>query len=55
MWALYPEGMLQSNKLINDPQIEQIDDWIVNLSYTAFCLLDGTGTKEAFWDYDNKK
>ncbi|MFB9078061.1 hypothetical protein ACFFLS_18960 [Flavobacterium procerum] len=54
MWAIHPEGMLQSNKLITKEQTEQIDDWLTDISYAAFCLLDGAGAEEAFWNYDNK-
>ncbi|QSW91356.1 hypothetical protein J0383_11265 [Flavobacterium endoglycinae] len=53
MWAVHPEGMLQSNKLISKEQVTQIDNWLMDISYAAYCLLDGAGTKEAFWDYDN--
>lgn len=55
MWAVYPDGMLQSNKLLNEQQTSQIDDWLIDISYAAFCLLDGAGPKEAFWNYNNTK
>ncbi|WP_343696132.1 hypothetical protein [Flavobacterium sp.] len=57
MWALYPEGMLQSNNLISKEQVSQIDNWLVDISYAAFCILDGAGEDEAFWNYneENKK
>lgn len=55
MWAIYPDGMLQRNELLNEQQTLQIDDWLIDISYSAFCLLEGTGPKEAFWNYDNKK
>ncbi|MEO7977862.1 hypothetical protein [Flavobacterium sp.] len=51
MWAIYPEGMLQSNNLITSEQISQIDDWLIDISYAASCLLDGAGDEEAFWNY----
>ncbi|MRX39257.1 hypothetical protein GJU43_08225 [Flavobacterium sp. LC2016-23] len=35
MWALYPEGMLQRNNLLDEQQIAQIDDWITDISYAA--------------------
>lgn len=53
MWALHPEGMLQSNKLITKEQTRQIDNWLIDISYAAFCLLDGAGAEEAFWNYNN--
>lgn len=52
MWAINPEGMLQSNKLISKEQTLKIDDWLVNISYASFCLLDGAGAEEAFWSYN---
>jgi hypothetical protein len=55
MWAIYPDGMLQRNELLNEQQTSQIDDWLIDISYAAFCLLEGTGSKEAFWNYDNKE
>lgn len=55
MWAIDPDGMLQRNELLNEQQTLQIDDWLIDVSYAAFCLLDGTGSREAFWNYDNKE
>ena len=52
MWAVDPEGMLQSNNLISKEQISKIDDWLVDISYATFCLLDGAGAEEAFWNYN---
>lgn len=54
MWALYPEGMLQSNNLITPEQISQIDDWLCDISYAACSILDGTRIEEAFWSYDEE-
>jgi len=54
MWALYPEGMLQGNNLISKEQISQIDDWLIDISYTTSCLLEGA-TEEAFWNYVEKQ
>jgi hypothetical protein len=55
MWAIDPDGMLQRNELLNEQQTLQIDDWLIDVSYATFCLLDGTGSREAFWNYDNKE
>lgn len=55
MWAIDPDGMLQRNELLNEQQTLQIDDWLIDVSYAAFCLLDGTDSREAFWNYDNKE
>ncbi|KAF2506626.1 hypothetical protein [Flavobacterium foetidum] len=52
MWAIHPEGMLQSNNLITAEQTAQINDWLTDISYAAFCLLDGAGAEEAFWNYN---
>ncbi|KAF2080603.1 hypothetical protein [Flavobacterium sharifuzzamanii] len=52
MWAIDPEGMLQSNNLISKEQTGQIDNWLIDISYAAFCLLDGAGAEEAFWNYN---
>lgn len=55
MWAIHPEGMLQSNHLISQKQTSQIDDWLSDISYAAFSLLDGTGAAEAFWNYEQNE
>lgn len=52
MWAIHPEGMLQRNNLITEKQILQIDNWLIDISYAASCLLDGAGIDVAFADYD---
>ena len=52
MWAVHPEGMLQSNNLITKQQILQIDNWLIDISYAACCLLDGAGSEEAFFEYE---
>ncbi|WP_343618127.1 hypothetical protein [Flavobacterium sp.] len=46
MWAVHPEGMLQSNKLISKEQVTQIDNWLMDISYAAYCLLDELGQKK---------
>jgi hypothetical protein len=55
MWAIDPDGMLQSNHLMSKEQTLQIDNWLTDISYTAFCLLDGAGVQEAFWNYEQNK
>ncbi len=52
MWAVHPEGMLQRNNLITKQQILQIDNWLIDISYAASCLLDGAGVDVAFADYE---
>lgn len=49
-WGLEPEGMLRSNNLIRDEQIQQLADWVDSISYATCCLLDGAAT-EAFATY----
>jgi len=53
-WAVYPGGMLQSNNLISDEQIKEIENWIEHISYISFCLLDGCGTEVAFEFYETE-
>ncbi|UUF15541.1 MULTISPECIES: hypothetical protein [Flavobacterium] len=53
MWALYPQGMLQGNNLITKEQVEQIDQWLIDISYAASCLLEGA-VEEAFWNYNKE-
>jgi len=57
-WALYEDGMLQSNNLLTQEQIQILDDWINMISYSVMNLLQGV-TDEAFWEYteylNNKK
>lgn len=50
-WAVYPNGMLQSNNLITKEQVDTIENWIEHISYITFCLLDGVG-EIAFEFYD---
>jgi hypothetical protein len=52
-WAVYPEGMLISNNLITAQQVEQIEDWIEDISYATMCLLDGS-REEAFHSYNHR-
>lgn len=51
-WGVEPGGMLRSNNLIPTEQVDRIDSWIAQISYAAFCLLDGCGTDVAFEHYD---
>ncbi|WKB54688.1 hypothetical protein [Eleftheria terrae] len=53
MWAVAPEGMLQSNRLIAPADVARIERWIDCVSYAVLCLLDGAGVDEAFHEYDN--
>lgn len=36
IWALYPDRMLQNNKLITEEQI--IDNWLCDISYAPFWI-----------------
>ena len=40
-WAIYPNGMLQSNKLISKEQIKKLETWIEVISYSTMMILDG--------------
>ena len=53
-WAVYPEGLLQSNNVISTEQVTQIEGWIEQISYITFCLLDGCGVEIAFEFYEVK-
>jgi len=53
-WAIDKNGMLRSNNLITQEQVDLMEDWINNISYAIFCLLDGAGVDEAFHEYTDK-
>lgn len=48
-WALHQDGMLQSNHLITQEQVDAIESWIEMISYAVFNLLDGND--DAFEEY----
>jgi len=50
-WALYESGMLQSNGLLAQEQIQILDIWICIISYAVMSLLDDN-YEEAFWEYN---
>ncbi|WMT41859.1 SMI1/KNR4 family protein [Paenibacillus sp. D2_2] len=50
-WAVEPEGMLRSNGLITDEQVERMENWLDLISYAVMTLLDNGGEEEAFWGY----
>lgn len=50
-WAIEPNGMLRSNELITDEELQQMADWVELLSYAVATLLEGGGREEAFWGY----
>jgi hypothetical protein len=52
-WGLHPDGMLRRNGLILPEDVERLEDWINQISYSTFMLLDSAGIAEAFHDYDN--
>ena len=51
-WGVEPRGMLRSNNLITPEDVERLESWIIQISYSAFCLLDGCGAEVAFEFYD---
>ncbi|MCQ4085784.1 hypothetical protein [Saccharibacillus sp. JS10] len=51
-WAVEPNGMLRSNELIEDENLQQMADWVDMLSYAITTLLEGGGQEEAFWTYN---
>ena len=50
-WAVEPEGMLRSNGLMTDEQVERMEQWLDMISYAVMILLDDGGEEEAFWGY----
>ncbi len=50
-WATHPEGMLRSNNLITEAQVEKIASWIDDISYATMLLLEGA-PDEAFHQYN---
>lgn len=51
-WGVAPDGMLRSNGLITAEDVARLDAWVNQISYSTFCLLDGTGEDVAFEFYD---
>lgn len=51
-WAVYPDGMLQSNGLISKEQVDQMEEWLDMISYAVMVILEGEGQlDEALWGY----
>ena len=50
-WALNENGILQSNNLLAQEQIQILDNWISMISYSVMNLLEGV-KDEAFWEYN---
>lgn len=47
-WAIEKEGMLQSNNLITERQVELLEDWIEAISFAMMMILGGCDNEEAF-------
>lgn len=47
-WAIEPEGMLRSNNLISESDIELMEKWLNQISYAVMMLLDGSDSDTAF-------
>jgi hypothetical protein len=52
VWGLDPDGMLQSNGLINREDTEMLSSWINSIGYAVMILLDSDNMSEAFADYE---
>ncbi|CAI6056860.1 hypothetical protein PAECIP112173_01625 [Paenibacillus sp. JJ-100] len=50
-WAVEPEGMLRSNHLISDEQVQLMEEWLNLFSYAIMILIEDGGEQEAFWEY----
>ena len=53
-WAIEQNGMLQRNNLIQKEQVEKLENWIENISYATFLILDGCDNETAFELYKNE-
>jgi hypothetical protein len=51
-WALETGSMLQRNNLITASDADRLDEWLSIISYAVACLLDDSGSEEAFQPYD---
>ena len=51
-WAIYPNGMLRSNKLIADADVKTMDDWLDCISYAVMMFLETLDETEAFIPYN---
>jgi hypothetical protein len=47
--------MLRSNGLISEADAARLESWIECISYATFTLLDGSGTEEAFHEYEHTR
>ena len=45
-WGADPQGMLRRNNLISEPDLEQLEEWINEVSYTVSCWLEGSEREE---------
>jgi hypothetical protein len=53
-WAVEEEGMLRSNQLISDADVEKMDVWLSCLSDAFSMLLEGCDEKAAFELYHHE-
>ncbi len=53
-WGGWPDGLLRRNGLISAADVTTLEEWVDSLSYSTFCLLDGTGCEVAFEHYDRE-
>ena len=51
-WAIYPDGMLQRNKLINDADVKTMYEWLDCISYAVMMFLETPDATEAFAPYN---
>lgn len=51
VWGCHPDGMLRSNNLIAEEDINRLEDWINAISYAVTHLLEGCDSETAFEFY----
>jgi len=50
-WGVEPGGMLRSNKLIANEDVERLETWVETISYATMLLIDGADPETAFEFY----
>lgn len=54
-WGVHPDGMLRRNQLIAPEDVQRLEAWIDQISWTVFWLLDGADSETAFEAYEPGK
>ena len=51
-WAVYPDGMLRSNNLISNSDVEKMEYWLDCIGYAVTTYMDYDDHTEALQSYD---